>query len=175
MRKLLFLILTGVLGATLFAGVASAASVDLDGDRLWAKGSGVAYLGGGGFVAGKLGSGVIIVRGDIENAHVRLAGDGQRHRIDNGFIYVGVRGHFKIVGRHLRVTIAGANAEIVAGGNWNVVLHGHGLFRSTTGEHGTWSGRPIVLGGDVEAAIDAGLAGDAEGLLNAGTDEADAA
>ena len=48
MRKLLFLILTGALGATLFAGVASAASIDLDGDRLWAKGSGVAYLGGGG-------------------------------------------------------------------------------------------------------------------------------
>ena len=63
MRRLLAILAVGILGMTLFATMASAATVDLQG-RLNAQGSGLAHFSGGGMLEGKLAAGVIIVHGD---------------------------------------------------------------------------------------------------------------
>jgi hypothetical protein len=154
MRRLLAILATGILGMTLFATVASAATVDLQG-RIHAGGAGLAHFNGGGSLEGRLAAGVIIVKGDP--ARVDVEGYGRKYRIDDGFVYEGARGQIRIVGRDLDITLAGAGAELHAAGNWDVILHGHGRYTTSEGERGVWSGQPLHIDGDVDDGITEGL------------------
>ena len=154
MRRLLAILAVGVLGMTLFATVASAATVDLQG-RLNAQGSGLAHFSGGGLLEGKVAAGVMIVHGDPDRLEVE--GYGRRYRIDNGFVYEGARGKIRVVGRDLDITIAGAGIELHAAGNWDVVLHGYGRYSTSDGERGFWSGQLIHIAGDADEGVAEGL------------------
>ena len=153
MRKLLAILATGIFGMTMFATVASAATVDLQ-SRFHAQGAGLAHLSGGGLVEGNVNAGVMIVHGDP--ARLEVEGYGRRYRIDNGFVYEGARGKITVVGRDLDITIAGAGVELNAAGNWDIVLHGQGRYWTSEGEHGSWDGSAIRVAGDVDEAIRGG-------------------
>lgn len=154
MKKLLVMAAAGLVGVLVFAAAASAASIDLGRfGRFRAHGHGAAHLTGGGYVRGTLDAGTLIVHGDLEDVNVELEGRGHRHRIENGFVFEGVHGKFRLLGRALVVNIAGAGANIYAAGHWDIELKGAGSYETSNGQSGRWSGGVVSVSGDVESAI----------------------
>ncbi|UCC88845.1 MAG: hypothetical protein JSV81_05960 [Anaerolineales bacterium] len=137
MKRRVFVILALLAMGLMLVSPAAAESPEPDPHTLVGDGDGLAMLFGKGNI--KLsGHGILWVKAE-EGARVEVTGYGEKEVFPDGWQqYVGFHGTAHIVGRRLRVIVAGVDIHLKATGRGRVLLWGHGTHQQAD-TSGFWS------------------------------------